>query len=250
MGIVRTLKSQRYLDPELGAVNLRVLSTATRYTARWKADALHITIPAGTTLEAYERTMADWKPRLLEIRPVPKAAKYYPGFRFETDDWQFEIVASRNMNPLSVTSRYMGSEPKLTFNIYVHPDYDFSSVSGQTTVSDLICRVAARVAEVELLMQADDVARELGLTGRVRSFSVGRGMKRLGCCDGKRNISLSRVLMFLPRELRRSTITHELAHLDHMDHSPAFYALWDRYLGYPHTVSRAKINEFDWPIVR
>ena len=249
MGI-RTLFSQKYLDPELGPVNLRVLSTATRYTARWKPDHILVTIPAGVSLAEYNRMMEKWKPELLKKKPRPKADKYHHGLHFATDDWEFTVVANPNVNPLSVHANFAGSEPRLRFEVITHPDYDFSSASGQKAVSTVLCRIAAKVAETHLLRQATEVAAELGLSGRVRSFSVGRGSRRLGCCDSKGNISLSRVLMFLPRELRRSTITHELAHLDHMDHSPAIYALWDRYLGHSHLLDIKREKEFEWPIVR
>ena len=53
---------------------------------------------------------------------------------------------------------------------------------------------------------------------------------RFGSCSGKNSICFSWRLMLYPPEAIDYVIVHELAHIRHHDHSPAFYALIEQHL--------------------
>lgn len=53
---------------------------------------------------------------------------------------------------------------------------------------------------------------------------------RFGSCSGKNSICFSWRLMQYPPEAIDYVVVHELAHIRHHDHSPAFYALVECYM--------------------
>lgn len=53
---------------------------------------------------------------------------------------------------------------------------------------------------------------------------------RFGSCSGKNQLSFSLYLMDYPAEAIEYVVVHELAHIRHHDHSPAFYKEVARYL--------------------
>ena len=84
---------------------------------------------------------------------------------------------------------------------------------------------AKAVLEAETLAMAQDH----GLI--VASVGTGDTRSRWGSCTSTGAIRYSWRLILAPAWVRRSTVAHELAHLLHMDHSPAFHAAHARIYG-------------------
>ncbi len=55
--------------------------------------------------------------------------------------------------------------------------------------------------------------------------ALSRAQKRWGSCSDQRRIRINWRLVQAPDVVRRSVVAHEVAHLVHFDHSPAFHAL-------------------------
>lgn len=53
---------------------------------------------------------------------------------------------------------------------------------------------------------------------------------RFGSCSGKNSLCFSLYLMQYPEEAVDAVVVHELAHIRHKNHSPAFYAEAERWL--------------------
>lgn len=78
-------------------------------------------------------------------------------------------------------------------------------------------------AHVLLETETRDIAQRHGL--HVASIGVGDPKSRWGSCSSTGDIRYSWRLILAPEYVRRATVTHELAHRVHMDHSRAFHAL-------------------------
>lgn len=97
-------------------------------------------------------------------------------------------------------------------------------------------QVAARVARwlrahalATLTRETHLIAAREGLS--VASVRVGDPRSRWGSCSSSGVIRYSWRLILAPPEVRLATVAHEVAHLLHMDHSPAFHAAHARLLG-------------------
>lgn len=95
------------------------------------------------------------------------------------------------------------------------------------------------VARARAVLEAEShaMARDHGLT--VASVGVGDPRSRWGSCTASGAIRYSWRLILAPPDVRRATVAHELAHLLHMDHSPAFHAAHRRILGVDPCPARA-----------
>ena len=73
--------------------------------------------------------------------------------------------------------------------------------------------------------ESREIAAGAGLSvGRV---GVGDPRSRWGSCTHDGDLRYSWRLVMAPDHVRRATVAHEVAHLRHMDHGPAFHALVD-----------------------
>ena len=81
-----------------------------------------------------------------------------------------------------------------------------------------------------------------------RSIRIADTSSRWGSCSSTGNINFCWKLLLLPQELSDYVVCHELAHLKHMDHSPAFWALAERLMpGALEKRARLKALPEQWP---
>lgn len=59
-------------------------------------------------------------------------------------------------------------------------------------------------------------------------LKLSRAQRRWGSCSDRKGIRINWRLVQAPDAVRRSVVAHEVAHLTHFDHSPAFHALLRR----------------------
>jgi len=90
-------------------------------------------------------------------------------------------------------------------------------------------RVCAWLEEEALRLLTRDLAEYCARAARAApELKLSRAQRRWGSCsvskEGPRAIRINWRLVMAPDSIRRSVVAHEVAHLAHFDHSPAFHA--------------------------
>ena len=74
-------------------------------------------------------------------------------------------------------------------------------------------------------LASEDLAHYCGLAGHaVPRMTLSRAQRRWGSCSSEGVIRINWRLIMAPDFVRRSVVAHEVAHMTHFDHSPAFHA--------------------------
>ena len=186
---------------------------ATRLTMRLAPDGseVRITLPRwGRTLDAlvFVRSRTDWLET--QIAAIPEAVTPGPG----------------------TTLAYRGERLPIEWN----PRLPRKPALGEAGIrlggpEDTVPARIRRWLEGEALrLLGEDLAHYCEIAGRpVPELRLSRAQRRWGSCSGPKGqgqcIRINWRLVQAPDAVRRSVVAHEVAHLVHFDHSPAFRAL-------------------------
>jgi len=88
---------------------------------------------------------------------------------------------------------------------------------------ELLCTWLQELAREQLVQMLRILSDQLELP--VRKTSVRAQRSRWGSCSSRKNISVNRSLLFLPRTLVRYVLVHELCHTRYLNHSRDYWKL-------------------------
>ena len=226
--------------PRLGRVSVAVNASSRKLCARWSGGRVKVVAPRlcpYSTLTSFLDECAD---ALLAHRP--KTPEIADGSVITLPLLSITFASDRAIPPGKLVVN-RDADNRLT--LLHHPDTD---ISDTARLSAVIEKAVGRLCGHLLVSHAREVAASLRL--HPREWRLGSGKRILGTCSALGMITLSRMLLFLPRELMDYVIFHELAHLTHHDHSPEFHALLDRYCGGREKEFVTRLRQYSWPIVR
>ncbi len=206
-------------DPPTVAIGERLVPVAVRRDARARrmtmrlapdGSEVRITLPRwGRTAEAlaFARERADWLARQLGAVPSPSALG--DGATITLDG---EVLTLRHDPARRRLPRVLDNE--------LHVGGPAQSLAPRLT-RWLRAEARRRIA--------DDLAHYC-LNARVSTprLQLSSAQRRWGSCAPDRTVRLNWRLVMAPPAVRRSVVAHEVAHLVHFDHSPAFHALLAR----------------------
>lgn len=233
-----------FIDKEFGKVVVTLRRGMKNVRCRWRGNRLYMSAPYGMEKQLEGLVDADRdKIRALNHQKITfHDGQVIPCFHttltISTDAKLTTNCVAHGIDPADGVSLYMR----------VPADLDLESDAATRALSKVISLLFGRIAHRYLIPYAQSEAARLGL--KPRGFEIGKGTVKLGHCTRGGVIQLSRHLMLLPEPLVQYVVCHELAHLTHMDHSPAFHALLDSYLDGRIAELDHQIAHFPWPILR
>lgn len=203
------------IEPEidLGAgpvpIALRRHSTAKRLTLRLAPDGseVRITLPRwarGAEAIAFAHARRDWLAQ--QAARVPRREVPGPG----------SVVAYRGRDLRIAWEQQAPRRPVV--------DGDAVRLGGPKAGID---KRLQRWLEHEALALFEEDMADYTAAAALNPVPVGisRAQRRWGSCSDKARIRVNWRLVQAPDFVRRSVVAHEVAHLVHFDHSPAFHAL-------------------------
>jgi len=121
--------------------------------------------------------------------------------------------------------------PLLTPEIHLVQRSDHLELVGRTEHWPLCCQSLRRwlrqQAQIHLGAKLRALSAQLDLP--FEKVTIRSQKTRWGSCSQRHAISLNDKLLFLPLDLARYVLLHELCHTRHLDHSPEFWQLVNHY---------------------
>jgi len=193
-------------------VEIRRLRNARRMTLRLAPDgsAARVSIPSwGRTGDAlaFVRERHDWLAAQLDRLPPPLALAPGTALPFRGTTLELAWDASYPRKPVVDDGRLLVGGPP----------------------EQLPARVQRWLMAEALRLSGEDLAHYCARAGQpVPALGLSNARRRWGSCAADGTIRINWRLVMAPDAVRRSVVAHEVAHLVHFDHSPAFHALLDR----------------------
>lgn len=227
-------------DEEFGKVYVSMRAGMRNITMRWKGGELYMNAPISISKTQIYATLNKFRDKLRASR--------------EKESFSYYIGQVIQCYGLTLTIEEQSDRPDLILfkhsahnvNVLVPKGRDLDEPQTKKWISKALRH--ALYGHTQLIIElAQDVSRRLGVAPA--RYEIGRGLRKMGHCTPDKVIQLSANLMFLPKDLIELTICHELAHLTHMDHSPQFHALVDKYLNGREKELELKLKKFKWPVM-
>lgn len=214
-----------FVDPDLGLVKIYVRPNSKRISCAWKGQTLCLNVPKGLPTDYLQQFFNE------RIKPDALARKPQAVDTIDSELLHIDIGRSDAVEYSAVQADYIGTiDNKVTYKILVHPKVDLNALLVRQSIADITKTIMRQVVYVKVVAEAWDIACRLGLQSKISNIKATTAQTRYGSCSARGVISLSHLLATEPYARRVETITHELAHLTHMDHSEAFHTLHHQYL--------------------
>lgn len=197
-----------------------------------------LSVPPGLTPAMIDEYISRLVPRLLARRG--DSVSYHDGMRIDVAGFSIEFT-SQTFRPDKISIGISGARGTVSVGSAIGWD------DNTPLISRALETLAVRAVAAVVIPQGAAIARRFGVSPA--GWRAMRAARRLGVCDARGIIGLSGRCLFLDDELREFVICHELAHLTHLNHSAAFHALCNRYLGGREAALAARLKTVRFPLL-
>ncbi|MBR5068336.1 MAG: DUF45 domain-containing protein [Bacteroidales bacterium] len=249
-------------DREFGHLYIIVNARAVRYTFRPANDGtekigVRVTVPSRYDLKDVLQSVERMRPQLNAMLQKSQASKSEAkkqthidwDFRIESDCLHISFVKGTSQKVLfhkeaaQIDRNEQGEDIVLkpaVLQFVCPPDFDFDKGDRQAMFERAIIEGVRLHAKIQLLPRLLAYANRNGI--QLNEVKINSSKGRWGSCSLRKkrtllktqilhNINLSLFTLLLPMHLQKLILLHELTHTFYMDHSPAFHAKLDAWLG-------------------
>lgn len=241
-------ENNKIFDTEFGQFLIQRSSRARRILFRVKNGSFLVVIPdflrCNNTyiLDLIEKNRTRLRQLLLKVADKASGTTLYDGKVIPLVEGEIHIVADSNVGVGNV--RVFNEDNRLVF-AYSASQEPLNDVFTQAFSRFILRQITHRYGNA-LRQMVIEYAEQFAL--QVKDVRIGRGSHTLGHCSRSGVITISAYVLFFPKHLRRYIIFHELAHLTHFNHSPAFHQLCNEYCQGNEAAWRKEVLHFRFPI--
>ena len=173
-----------------------------------KDRTFHLVIPSGMSLKRAQRFAEEHDSWMVErLNELPEPVPFEDGSILPIlgQDRRIHIFYDNTLRTTSINLKFK----------------ELIVTTNKEDPAARIERYLKKLAKEELFSLSQDKAEQIGEA--VTGVTVRDTKSRWGSCSTDGNLSYSWRLIFAPKEAFDYVVAHEVAHLQHMDHSTAFW---------------------------
>ncbi len=229
-----------YKDSLFGRVCIRKNARAKRIILRVKPlEGIVITIPKRATYSMAINLLEEQKDWVLAQQKKQQEERPFIDYntRFDLPNRPIIIVSTSQKEWALVYD-------KDKIEVAIPLKWMIKARATQETIISILVEILRQEAKKYLLPRTQKIATKKGI--KINNIRIKKVKTRWGSCSSLGNINLSLYLMLLPVELIDYVIYHELAHIQHQNHSSAFWLELERLLPNSKRLDK-RLNQYKIP---
>lgn len=208
-------------DPQLGRIVVHRKRNVKRFIVKYREGRLEVSVSSSTPMSKVRSLIEEHRTSIEAL--VARVQQNHT----QRKVLQAGDVLHTQLGEITITTHQSNTVSLRDGVLYYPQSCDVNRDDVQRLMKRILKRYFKHEAAHVYPQRVAQLAQEVGL--KPPTVAIGDGRQRLGCCSRNGEVRLSCLLLLLPSHLMDYVIYHELAHLTHFDHSPAFHALCDTY---------------------